>query len=88
MVNTSDFSGSELRYTALTVNVITDGTVIISIPMDAALGPDGRGNAASDEYIVTVVGITPNVTEVSADVPADGDGVHITNEIIDITVSI
>ena len=32
-------------------------------------------NAASDEYIVTVMGITPNVTEVSADVPADGDGV-------------
>ena len=77
----STFFGDGIMYT-FDVDVTTDGTVIISIPMNAAFDLIGIGNAASDVHTVTFVDIVPNVTGVSAD-----DGPYKEGDTFDITVT-
>ena len=65
------------------VDVTDVGTLTVSIPADAALDSDNRGNAASDVYTVTVIDTAPVVTSVSV---VNG-GAYMAGETIDITVT-
>ena len=63
--------GDRSIYT-IAVTAPADGTVVVSIPLNAAADDAGNGNMASDPYTITVDTAAPTVTITADDVNANG----------------